>query len=138
MENLEQQIDDFLSAPAFAVAGASEDSSKYGHLCYACLLNYGRKAYPLNPHAKTVLGNPAYPNLAALPEKVESLSIVTPPAVTNQIMVEAIAAGVKNVWMQPGAESPAAVEKGRKAGLNVIFGGPCLLVEMANRRTPRL
>jgi hypothetical protein len=32
--------------------------------------------------------------------------------------------------MQPGAESPAAVQKGEQAGLNVIAGGPCLLVEL--------
>ena len=128
MNTLAEQIKAFLSADAFAVAGASEDPEKYGHLCYARLLSHGRKAYPLNPRAKTILGHPAYPNLAALPEPVASLSIVTPPGVTEKIVDEAIAAGVKNLWMQPGAESPLAVNKAIKAGLNVISGGPCLLV----------
>jgi uncharacterized protein len=125
-------VEKFLAAPSFAVVGASDDPDKYGHKCYVCLLNHGRKAYPVNPRAKQILGNPAYPNLAALPEKVESVSVITPPAITEKVMDEAIAAGVKNIWMQPGAESPSAIERGRKAGLNVIAGGPCLLIELAS------
>ncbi len=126
-------IETFLAAPVFAVVGASGDPDKYGHKCYVCLLTHGRKAYPVNPRAKTILGNPAYPSLLSLPEKVESVSIITPPPVTEKVIEDAILAGVKNVWMQPGAESPSAIERGRKAGLNVIAQGPCLLVEMANR-----
>jgi len=133
MESVRTKIDRFLAAPAFAVAGASDDPAKFGHKCYACYLENGRKAYPLNPRTTTVLGQPAFPNLAALPEPVESLTIVTPPAVTEKLIDEATAAGVKHVWMQPGAESRAAVEKAERAGLTVISGGPCLLVELGYR-----
>lgn len=126
-------IEEFLAAPAFAVVGASEDPNKYGHMCYASLVNRGRTAYPINPKAKTILGNPAYPNLASLPEKVPAVSIITPPAVTEKVIDDAVAAGVKIVWMQPGAESPAAIEKAEKAGLKVIAEGPCLLVELAKQ-----
>src|SRR5436305_12744502 len=120
MDCEDKKIEMFLAAPAFAVVGASDNPEKYGHKCFACLLNYGRKAYPINPTAKSVLGETAYPNLTALPEKVESVSIITPPQVTDKVVAEAISLGVKNIWMQPGAESPAAVEKAEKAGLKVI------------------
>ena len=133
MDNLGQQIDTFLAAPAFAVVGASDRTHKYGHRVYACYLQNDRKAYPVNPRLKTILGNPVYSDLLSLPEKVESISIITPPAVTEQIMDDAIAAGVKNAWMQPGAESAAAIEKGLRAGINVIAGGPCLLVVLGYR-----
>lgn len=135
MKNVDQQIEEFLAAPAFGVVGASEDPEKYGHMCFACLINHGRTAYPINPRAKTVLGFTAYPTISTLPEKVLSISIITPPAVTNKVVDEAIAAGVKNVWMQPGAESPSAIERAEQAGLNVIHSGPCLLVVIA--RMPR-
>lgn len=133
MSKLDDQINTFLAAPAFAVVGASDDSSKYGHRCYVCYLRNNRTAYPVNPNAKTVLGNPAFPNLASLPEKVESISIITPPPVTDQIIDEAIAEGVKNIWIQPGAESWQAVERAKNHGLNVIAGGPCLLVTLGYR-----
>ena len=133
MDALGSQIETFLKAPAFAVVGASADPSKYGHKCFACYLQKGRTAYAVNPRADRILGHSAYKDLASLPEKVESISIITPPAVTEQVMDEAIAAGVKNVWMQPGAESDAAIEKGRDAGLNVIGGNACLLVVLGYR-----
>jgi uncharacterized protein len=132
--NEEQRIEQFLAAPSFAVVGASEDPEKYGHKCYASLIQHGYKAYPINPKAKTILGNPAFANLAALPEKVQSLSVITPPAVTEKVVDDAIANGIKNIWMQPGAESPAAVAKAQSAGLNVISGGACLLVVLATAR----
>ncbi|HYF51561.1 MAG TPA: CoA-binding protein [Planctomycetota bacterium] len=131
--SVDTEIEKFMSAPSFGVVGASEDPEKYGHKCYAALLNYGYKAYPINPKAKTVLGNPAYASIAALPEKVQSLSVITPPAVTEKVVDEAVANGIKHIWMQPGAESPAAIEKAKKAGLTVIAGGPCLLVDLAVR-----
>jgi len=120
----------FLASPAFAVVGASDDPSKFGHRCYASYLRHGRKAYPVNPNAATVLGNPAYPDLRSLPEPVEAVSIITPPPVTERVVEDAIVAGVRHLWMQPGAHSRKAVERAQEAGLNVIYGGPCLLVEL--------
>lgn len=130
---IDEKIEKFLSAPSFAVVGASEDPHKYGHRCYKCYLQHGRKAYPVNPKAATVLGNTAYANLASLPEPVDSISIITPPHVSEDVMKEAIECGVKNIWLQPGAESERGIEAAEKAGLNVIYGGPCLLVVMCYR-----
>ena len=97
------------------MAGASDDRHKYGHKVYVSYLQNKRKAYPINPHTKTVLDNDAYPDIASLPEKVESISIITPPQVTEQIIDDAIACGVKNIWMQPGAESRSAINKGQRS-----------------------
>lgn len=123
-------IEAFLAAASFAVVGASDDPRKYGHKVYAVYLRHGRKAYPVNPKAQTVLGNPAYPDLSSLPEPVQAVSIITPPAVTEKVMEEILRLGIRHVWMQPGAESPDAVQKGLRAGLNVIHGGPCVLMEL--------
>lgn len=134
MNQLDQAIDTFLAAPSFAVVGASDDPQKYGYKCYACYLQHSLKAFAINPRATTILGNPVFPNLFALPEKVQSISVITPPAVTEKIVEEAITYGVKNIWLQPGAENETSVDKARKAGLNVIFGGPCLLVTLGYRQ----
>jgi predicted CoA-binding protein len=130
---LKQQIEAFLQAEPIAVVGASEDPSKFGHRVYAAYLRHGIRAYPVNPRATTILGNPAFPDLASLPEAAGAVSIITPPAVTESIVEQAIAAGVRHLWMQPGAESPGAIQKAVAAGLNVIAGGPCVLVELARR-----
>ena len=130
---IDEKIEKFLQASAFAVVGASEDSHKYGHRCYKCYLQNDRKAYPVNPHSKTILGNPVFEDLASLPEPVESISIITPPDVTERIIDDAIACGITNIWMQPGAESKNAIEEAEKNGMNVIAGCPCLLVVLGYR-----
>jgi predicted CoA-binding protein len=53
--------------------------------------------------------------------------------VTERVVEQAIARGIANVWMQPGAESEAAVEACRQAGINVIADGSCVLVVLGYR-----
>ena len=40
-----------------------------------------------------------------------------PPPVTEKIVQEALELGLTRVWMQPGAESPPAIERGEAAGI---------------------
>ncbi|MDP3269070.1 MAG: CoA-binding protein, partial [Legionella sp.] len=65
-----------------------------------------------------------------LPDEVESISIITPPVVTERIVTAAIKRGIKNIWMQPGAESEAAIKQCEFNQINLIAGGPCILVVM--------
>ena len=124
-------IETFLNASTFAVAGASQDQSKYGNKVFRALVASGRTPYPLNPKATEVECDPAFASIANLPVVPESLSIVTPPHITREVIQQAIAAGVKNVWMQPGAEDDQACQAAREAGLNVIDDGSCILVLLA-------
>ena len=127
------RIEAFLTATSCAVVGASTDRSKYGNKVLRCYQQNGRKVYPVNPKAPDVEGLRAYPSLTALPEPVPAISVITPPAATEQVVHEAHAAGVKHVWMQPGAESDEAIRTAEALGMNVIAGGPCLLVVMGYR-----
>jgi predicted CoA-binding protein len=122
------KINQFLAAPKFAVAGASSNRHKYGNKVLRCYMQNNRQAIPINPTEGEVEGLITYPSLLDLPEPVESVSIITPPAVTEKVVDDAIKAGVKHLWMQPGAESRAAIKRAEDAGLNVIYGGACVLV----------
>ncbi|WP_243316663.1 CoA-binding protein [Geothrix paludis] len=128
--SVQERIQSFLTSGPFAVVGASTDRSKYGNKVLRCYLQHGHEVYPINPRAPEVEGLKAYPSLAALPVKVPAISVITPPATTEQVVREAAAAGVKHIWMQPGAESDEAVRTAESLGMNVIAGGPCLLVVM--------
>lgn len=132
-DSLDEQIDRFLAADAFAVGGASDNPRKYGFKVLRCYLDHGRLAYPLNPRRQPVLGQTAFAHLSELPQRVLSLSIITPPPVTEVLVEEAIEHGVENIWMQPGAETEWAVRAAMGAGLNVIYGGACLLVVLGYR-----
>ena len=122
---------EFLRAESFAVAGASTNRDKYGNRVFRALLDSGRTVFPLNPNAETVEERPAFKNLSDLPSVPKALSIVTAPTVTQTLIEEALELGVEHIWMQPGAEHSDASSSARKAGLNVIDDGSCILVLLA-------
>ena len=132
---IEQQINDFLNGSRFAVVGASPRRHKYGNKVLRCYLQNDLTAYPVNPHADEVEGLNAYASLKDLPETVHAASIITPPDVTEEIVEDAIEIGIQHLWMQPGAESQQAIERAEKARINVIAGGPCLLVVLGYRES---
>lgn len=125
---IDEQIAQFLAADAFAVAGASTNRDKYGNKVLRCYLQHGKTVVPINPRADQIEGVPCVASVADLPPEVNSLSVITPPKITEDVVKAAIAKGIKNIWMQPGAESRAAVEDCLKHGVNVIADGSCVLV----------
>ena len=128
-----QRIATFLEAPAFGVVGASTQRHKYGNKVLRCYGQNGRVAYAVHPRETEIEGRPCVSSLADLPEAVHGVSIITPPAVTDRVMEDVVAAGIRHVWIQPGAESEAAIEHGEANGVRVIHGGPCLLVVLGYR-----
>lgn len=125
---IQDQINRFLESGAFGVAGASTNRHKYGNKVLRCYLQHGRVAVPVNPNESEVEGVTCVKGVADLPPEVKSLSMITPPAVTEQLVPLAIEHGIENIWMQPGAESPGAVKLCREKGVNVIADGSCILV----------
>ena len=87
----------------------------------------------MNPREREIEGRPCVADIAALPEPVHGVSIITPPAVTAQVIEDAAEAGIRHVWIQPGAESPEVLERCDALGLEWIGGGPCLLVVLGYR-----
>lgn len=129
----QQAIQSFLTARRFAVVGASRDREKYGNKVLRTYLQHDFDVVPINPAGGQIEGLPSYPNLTAVPEPIDAVSIITPPAVTEKVVDEAIGLGIMHIWMQPGAESPQAIRTAQQAGANVIAGGPCLLVALGFR-----
>jgi uncharacterized protein len=129
----QQKIEAFLDSRRFAVVGASQDRAKYGNKVLRVYLQNKRDVVPINPTASEVEGLAAYRDITSVPGEIDAVSIITPPAVTERVVQDAIARGVKHIWMQPGAESDAAIEAGEGAGANVIAGGPCILVSLRYR-----
>lgn len=127
---MHEQVAEFLAGKTFAVVGASTDRQKFGNKVLRCYMDNGFTVYPINPKATKVEGLVAYKSLSALPELVHGISIVTPPTVTEQVVNEAASLGIAHIWMQPGAESAAAIDACAANGISLIAGGPCLLVEL--------
>lgn len=131
--DVNERIEDFLSRGPWAVVGASTDREKYGNKVLRAYLQKGLEVYAVNPRADEVEGVASFPDVEALPDGVQGLSIITPPKVTELVVEAAARKGIGKLWMQPGAESARAVERAGELGLSVISGGPCALVKLGFR-----
>jgi predicted CoA-binding protein len=125
----EQQhlISDFVHRRTWAVVGASQDRSKFGNRVFRSLRDAGYIVFPVNPKGGMLEGAQVYPSLAELPEPPEVVDMVVPPAVTEQVVEEAHRLGLTRIWMQPGAESEAAIAYCHEHGIEVVHDA-CAMV----------
>jgi uncharacterized protein len=107
--NTMQDIQRFVAEKTLAVAGVSRDEKSFSAMAFKELKTKGYTLYPVNPNAAAILGEKCYPSVAALPGKVGGVLVFTSPAHTEKVVREAVAAGVRRVWIQQGAQSDAAV-----------------------------
>jgi predicted CoA-binding protein len=123
----EALIRDFVNRRLWAVVGASQDRSKFGNRVFRSLRGAGYEVYPVNPKGGELEGTGVYPSLGDLPQAPEVVDLVVPPAVTEQVVREAHQLGLTRIWMQPGAESQAAIDYCHEHGIQVIHNA-CAMV----------
>ena len=126
---LEDKVHDFLAQKRIAVAGVSRSNGEHaaGNLIYERLKNTGHEVFAVNPHLKTFDGDPCYPDLRSIPGGVDGVVIITRPAITEQIVRDCPAVGVRRVWMHQSmakgtSVSREAVEYCRERDITVIAG----------------
>ena len=126
----DDNIKQFFTSQEYAVIGSSTNRSKFGNKVLRCYQQHNKIVHPVNPKEKIIEGVSCITKFSDLPGAVVSISIVTPPKVTENIVEQAIGHGIKNIWMQPGSESTLAIQLCRDNNINIIANGPCILVEL--------
>ncbi len=123
-------IVDLLDEPdtTVAVVGATDNPSKYGSVIYRDLKRKGFTVFPVNPSRSTVDGDRAYNHLRDLTQRPTIVNVVVPPEVTLNILDQCLEMGLMNVWLQPGAESPEALEFLQQHTFNYLANA-CIMVE---------
>ena len=127
MPRLDPRVEDFLAQKRIAVAGVSRDANQAANAVYKKLRGAGYQVFALNPNAAEVEADACYPDLKALPEKVDGIVISTPLEAADQIVRQCAEAGVSRVWLHrsfgTGSVSPAAVKFCEENNISVIAGG---------------
>ncbi|MFT6079955.1 MAG: putative CoA-binding protein [Planctomycetota bacterium] len=126
-------IECFLAVGSFAVVGASSNRDKYGNKVLRCYAQHDHPVVGVNPRADEIEGLPCYASLVDVPGPARAVSIVAPPAFAQQIVNDAVASSVRHLWFQPGSEDAVAIADAQARGIEVIAGGPCLLVALGYR-----
>lgn len=107
---------------AVAILGASADRSKFGNKSLRAHLLRGYDVYPVNPRGGTIEGLKVYKSLAEVPvERLDRISVYLPPQVGLAMLDEIAVKGCRELWLNPGSDSPALVERARSLGLDPIL-----------------
>ena len=120
-------IDDFLAHKDLALAGVSRTGKRFGRTVFDDLTRKGYRVLLIHPEVDEIGGVPCYRSLADLPAKVDGLVLVVPPQQSEILVREAHAAGIRRVWMQPGAESADAIRYCEDHGMGVVHG-ECIMI----------
>jgi uncharacterized protein len=104
-----------------AIIGASTDRSKYGNKAVRAFRAAGWTVFPVHPKLNEVEGLQAYPDLDALPvAELDQVSFYVPPQVGIQLLDQAARKRAKELWLNPGSESPELMARASQLGLSVI------------------
>jgi len=111
-----------------AVVGLSNRRYRPSHGVSEYMQRAGYRVIPVNPKIDAALGEPSYPDLDSVPEKVDIVNIFRRPEFVPEIVEAAIRIGARAVWMQEGVVDEDAARRARDAGLLVVMDR-CILKE---------
>ncbi|USW56205.1 Putative cys/Met metabolism, pyridoxal phosphate-dependent enzyme, coA-binding protein [Septoria linicola] len=111
------------SVRTIAVVGASSNWNRPSYFVMKYLQRKGYRVIPVNPGnaGKDLLGERVYANLRDIPDKVDMVNVFRASKSVGPIMEDAIAVGIKVVWMQLGVRNDEAAAQGEVAGIEVIM-----------------
>ena len=103
-----------------AVIGASANRQKFGNIAVRAFRQAGYRVIPINPNESEVEGLRTYASVLDVTEPIEMATVYVPPDVGDRIIEDIAKKGIKEVWLNPGAESPQLMAKARALGLAPI------------------
>lgn len=114
-------IDHFLDCKTIAIAGASRDEKSFSAQVAKQLSKIGYNLWYINPQFKfEEAENKRVQSVAMLPDEVNHLLVLTPKAQTELVLQQAIAKGIKDVWIQQQSETPKALQLAQQNHLNTV------------------
>ncbi len=121
-----------LSEPdaSIAVIGATDHAGKYGGIIYRDLKRRGYRVFGVNPYREAVDGDQCWKTVLDLPETPTIADFVIPARRGLDVLDECQQAGILNIWLQPGAESPELMAKLDDGPFNWLAHA-CIMVRAA-------
>ena len=106
-----------LRASSVAIVGASE-RGQWQRMIYGNLRDYGYpgRVFLVNPRQKEVYGQPCFPSLRALPEKIDHAMVIVPAAGVADVLMDAEAAGVKSATVYAAAMGDGLDPESKRRG----------------------
>jgi uncharacterized protein len=88
----------------------------------------GYRIIPVNPTIREALGEPAYPSLLDVPDKIDIVDVFRRPEFVDEIVDQAVRLKIPAIWMQEDVVNESAAQRARQAGMFVAMD-LCILKE---------
>ena len=125
-----------LRVRTIAILGVSETAGKPSHHGATELQKFGYRIVPVNPTAKEILGEKAYPDLESALQgagPVDLVDVFRRPEHVAAIVDDCIRLEVPALWLQEGVVDAAAADKARAAGIFTVMDQCIFKVRSAMR-----
>jgi uncharacterized protein len=103
-----------------AVIGASSNRHKYGNKALRAFEKQGYTVLAINPNETAVEGHRTYASVLDVPGTIDMATLYVQPEVGVKVMGDIARKGIKEIWLNPGADAPEVLAKARELGLTTI------------------
>jgi uncharacterized protein len=103
-----------------AVVGCSTNHYKAAHHVPVTVQEAGFRVIPVHPTADEILGEPAYPRLADVPDEIDMVNVFRPSAEAAGVVRQAAELGIGAVWLQTGVTSLEGRAIAAAAGMDYV------------------
>lgn len=114
-----------------AVIGASNHHEKFGNKAVRAYLAHGHSVYPVNPHEDRIEGLAVYRTILDVPVKLDVTLVYVPPEVTRRLLPGIARKGPGDLYLNPGSEDDAVLERAKELGLEPILA--CSILAIGDR-----
>jgi hypothetical protein len=91
----------------------------------------GWTVFPVNPREAQIDGLPVFARLTDIPHPVDRAAFYVPPEIGITLLADVKAKGVRELFINPGAESEALMAEADRLDLPAIYA--CAIVDIGER-----
>ena len=107
-----------------AVIGASRNRKKFGNKAVRAFHRRGFQVAPVNlhHHDEEIEGLPVFATVGDVPTPIDLVTLYLPPDLGEGVITEVAALGIKELWLNPGADGPRVIAAARRHGIEPEIG----------------
>jgi hypothetical protein len=114
--------------PTVVIVGASADRAKFGNKAVRAHQNAGWDVIPVNPRGGTIEGLTVVADVTLIEGPVDRIVTYLPPELGVDALQPLTTLAHGELWISPGADSPALLARARELGLDPIVA--CTIVDI--------
>lgn len=117
----EQIVDILQRCQRIAVVGLSPKPKRPSYQVASALQEFGYTIVPVRPAVESVLGEKAYPDLHAVPDRIDMVDVFRAPDQIDPVVDACIALKIPVLWLQDGVVNESAALRAQASGITVVM-----------------